>query len=161
MGNRQKLIRKEKLYIAGDLIKAKIPGVLGYHICIILKDDRRNGHWECIPVCNFTGTEVPEGEYAIDVSKYDLPDEWFDKKKPQSWVRCNDIDCIESFDIEQEEVLVNIRKEYIELWLEVCEAVKSCPISVKLSKACDCEYKVIQKQIDEGLIKPINCGCAT
>jgi len=28
MGNRPRLVRKEKLYVAGDLIKAKIPGGL-------------------------------------------------------------------------------------------------------------------------------------
>lgn len=161
MGNRPRLVRKEKLYVAGDLIKAKIPGVPGSHICIILKDDRRNGHLECIPVCNFTGTEVKEGEYAIDIIKYNLPDSWFDKKKPESWIRCNDIDCIDSFEVESEEILGNIRNGFGPLWLEVCEAIKSCPIATKLDKACDCEYDVIQKQIDDGLIDPTNCGCAT
>ena len=161
LGKRPRLIRKQKLYVAGDLIKAKIPGVPGKHICIILKDDRRSGHIECIPVCNFTGTKVKSGEYAIDISKYELPDEWFDEKKANSWIRCNDIDCIESFDIEQEKILGNIRNDFNGLWLEVCEAIKNCPISPKLEVACDCEYDVIQKQIDEGLCQPIECGCAT
>lgn len=161
MNKRPRIIRKKKLYVSGDLIKVRIPGVPGRHICIILQDDRRNGHLECIPVCNFTGTEVPPGEYAIDISKYNLPDRWFDEKKPESWIRCNDIDCVESYNVEGEEILSNIRTEYRDLWLEVCEATKNCPISEKLSKACDCKYDAIQRLIDEGVIDSVDCECAT
>lgn len=146
---------------SGDIVQAEIAGVPGKHICIILKDESASGHQECLPVCNFTGSEVSAGEYAIDVSKYDLPDEWFGNKKPDSWVRCNEIDCVWGTNIENAERLGNIRDKYSELWEDVCRATVNCPISSRLQNTCDCEYEEIQLQIEEGEISDFDCGCDT
>jgi len=161
MGKRPRIVRREKLYQTGELYKVVLPNVPGTHICIILNEDNRNGHQECIPVCNFTGTKVPSGEYAIDISKYELPEEWFDEKKPSSWIRCNDIDCVDSYKVVSEEPLGNIKDDFPELWLDVCTATAACPISQKLSNACDCQYEVIERQMKDGLIPEMDCGCAT
>ena len=146
----------------GDIVRARIPGTRGRHVCIILKDVTTNGHQECLPVCNFTGTKVASGgEYAIDVSKYKLPDNWFGTKKPNSWIRCNDIDCIKGTNIKNADKLGNIRDEYSALWKDVCQATANCAISSKLQHICDCEYEEIQTKIDEGEISNFNCGCNT
>ena len=151
---------RPKLY-CGDIIKAELPGVSGKHICIILKDDTTNGHQECLPVCNLTGTPVSPGEYEIDVSGYDLPDEWFETKKPTSWIRCNEKDCIWSVNFEETDVLGNIKNDFPYLWAEVCEATVNCDIADRLETACDCEYEEIRAEILDGNEEEFDCGCET
>src|SRR5690625_4109441 len=129
-------------YRAGDLVKAEIPGVPGTHICIILDESDTNQHYRCVRVCNFTGSEIPEGEYAIDIRLHHLPNQWFGNKKPTSWIRCNrEIDCINSFDIVDHKVLGNIKDDYRDLWLEVCEKIKNCDISVNFNTVCECAFE--------------------
>ena len=145
----------------GDILKAELPGVSGKHICIILKDDTTNGHQECLPVCNMTGSYIAEGEYAIDISKYDLPDEWFEKKKPDSWIRCNTKDCVWSINFEESDILGNIKNDYPELWNDVCKATVNCEIAERLNEICDCEYEEIQAEILNGNEEEFDCGCET
>src|SRR5690606_13593631 len=106
--------RSEK-YSAGDIVWARIPQVNEPHLCIILEntsEEESNGHNRCMHVCNFTGSEVEMGEYAIDIGNYDLPKHWFNKQKPNTWIRCNEIDCIYSYEIISD-VKGNIRKDYV------------------------------------------------
>lgn len=161
MGNRKRTIQKKLTLRKGDIVNAHLPGVQGKHICIILNDEPQNGHIQCIPVCNFTGSKVSSGEYAIDISKYQLPDNWFKNKKPQSWIRCNEKDCLYSTNFVKKDILGNIRDSFKELWDEVCNSTLNCPISDRLKYACDCNYQAIQSKIDSGLINEPDCGCAT
>ncbi|AXE21171.1 hypothetical protein DR864_27255 [Runella rosea] len=145
----------------GDLIRAVLPGVKGRHICIILEDESAdiNSHLTCIAVCNFTGSNIPEGEYAINISKYDLPDHWFEEKKADSWIRCNEKDCVKSYEVSGNDKLGNIRQAYPQLWDDVCKAVHSCPISERLKSACNCSFEEIDRKVKEGTAKPSDCGC--
>lgn len=157
---KRKRIVKPK-FSSGDILKAPLPGVPGLHICIILKDDTVNGHQECLPVCNMTGSYISEGEYAIDISKYELPNEWFENKKPNSWIRCNTIDCVYSANFEKAEILGNIRIDFPELWKDVCKATVNCEIADRLKDVCDCEYEEIQIEILNGNEEELDCGCET
>lgn len=156
-----KIFRKRKpKFKRGDVVRATIAGTSNVHTCIILKDVIVGNHVDCLPVCNFTGSIIPEGQYSIDVSEIQFPESWFGKVKNQTWLRCNEIDCIYNFDIQGEKV-GNIIDLYPQLWSRVCEAVHSCPVSEKLQQACDCDYKIIEKEIDLGKRAKSKCGCKT
>jgi len=146
---------------SGDLIKAPLAGVKGLHVCIILKDDTNNGHQECLPVCNLTGSNVSPGEYAIDLTKHDLPDSWFDNKKPTSWLRCNRRDCIYAANLNEANILGNIKRDFSALWADVCRSTINCDIVERLSEACDCEYQEIREAIQSGDAEEYDCGCET
>jgi|GEM_PF-1899737 len=153
--------RIEKLKLKkGDIVKAELAGVPLKHICIILEDNPTNGHIKCIPVCNITGSKPDSDDYFIDLSKYDLPEKWFDKKKTNSWLRCNEIDCLYKHSLSEEDVVGNILESFPELWSEVCEMVFNCPISARLEVACDCEFDIIKKKISLGKREAnSDCGC--
>ncbi|WP_406842993.1 hypothetical protein [Flavobacterium soyae] len=144
---------------AGDIVKAVLAGIPLSHVCIILEDEPKTGHVKCLPICNFTGSEVPPREYSIDISEFDLPNHWFEDKKPQTWLRCNEIDCVHSINVDRKNKLGNIIESFPLLWSKVCAAVHDCPIAEKLSKACDCDYKIFEKQIKLGKKEKSNCGC--
>jgi hypothetical protein len=151
--------RKKNMLKAGDVVRAKVAGIKGIHTCVILEDEPTTGHFKCLAFCNFTGSEVPLGEYSIDISEFELPDNWFDTKKPQTWLRCNAVDCVHSIEITKEHKLGNILVSFPKLWTKVCTAVHSCEISERLASACDCDYKIIEKEIKlEKRIKS-DCGC--
>lgn len=143
----------------GDIVKSRLRGVPKKHICIILEDEPVNGHIKCISVCNLTSAPVPLGEYGIDISHYNLPEEWFDEKKPTTWLRCNEVDCIYSCEIEDSPILGNIVVEFPKLWTEVCSLVHNCPISYRLKSVCECDFEILDKQIELGLTEPNDCGC--
>jgi hypothetical protein len=154
---KRKRIRKLK-FKCGDILNANIDSTKGMHICIILNDVNSFGHQTCVPICNLTGSEVVEsGEFVIDISKYDLPDSWFKSKKPQSWIRCNVMDCIWSSNYKKAEKLGNIKDDFPELWSEVCEKTRFCTISERLKDVCDCEYEESKNEIDEDS----ECDCET
>jgi len=108
-----------------------------------------------------TGTPVSSGEYQIDIRNYNLPDEWFETKKPTSWIRCNERDCIWSVHFKEMDILGNIKKDYPALWREVCKATVNCDIAERLKDACDCEYEVIREEILNGNEDEFDCGCET
>lgn len=69
--------RKKNMLKAGDVVKASFAGIPKSHICIILDDEPQNGHIKRLPICcNFTGSEIPLGEYSIDISEFDLLENW-------------------------------------------------------------------------------------
>jgi len=150
---------KKNGYRRGDVIRATLPGTLIPHICIILEDERPGEHVKCLPVCNLTGSRIPEDEYSIDISKYDLPNHWFEKKKTKTWLRCNEIDCVHILNINSEEKLGNILKLYPDLWGEVCLAARNCPIAKRLASSCECENEIIDLQIRSGKLEEPDCGC--
>lgn len=143
----------------GDVVKSALLGVPKKHICIILEDERSENHVKCISVCNLTSKPVPDGEYGIDVSKYKFPADWFEEKQPETWLRCNDVDCIYKHEISELQIVGNLLELYPELWSDVCLAVYNCPISEKLQNICDCDNDIIEKQIRHGIIDPEDCGC--
>ena len=148
-------------YKIGDLVKAYLPNNSKIkHICIILENENEFGHIKCLPVCNFTSKIGKKNyDYSIDISKFNLPEIWFENKKPESWIRCNDVDCIYNQQFSEKDILGNIRLEFPELWSEVCKSVMSCTISARLSHICDCEYEKINELIELGQIKIPDCGC--
>ena len=129
------------------------------HIYFILEDETDDNHVQCFSVCNLTGSPVPEGEHAFDLSQYDLPENWFEEKKPQTWLRCKDLECIHGLQITKH--LGNIIDSNPKLWGDVCRAFHSCRISEIFKEACDCEYDLLGRQIDLGLIEEEDCGCDT
>ncbi|TCN60141.1 hypothetical protein D0809_09415 [Flavobacterium circumlabens] len=151
-------LRKRKLK-RGDVVRAKIAGIPSIHTCIILEDETQNQHTRCLPICNFTGSIIPKGEYSIDISGFDLPESWFGLKKTDTWLRCNEIDCVYSLEIEEPGKIGNICKQFPKLWSHICEAIHSCAISLRLEQACDCDYKLIEKEISLGLKTKPDCGC--
>ncbi len=160
--NRKRIVSSQK-FKAGDIVKAEIPNTKGKHICIILENENSNGHQNCIHVCNFTGSPVIESkQYVIDISKHDLPKEWFENKKPTSWIRCNERDCIYAYNFENEVILGNIQTDYPDLWSEVCREMVKCPISDRLKIVCNCEEEKINNQNTEVSSDENNrCSCET
>lgn len=154
---RKRIIRQK--FKKGDVIKSALLGVPKKHVCIILEDEGAENHVKCISVCNLTGSVVPNDEYSIDVSQYEFPESWFDKKKHQTWLRCNEVDCVYKHDIENCNKVGNILELFPDLWSEVCRTAYNCPISKKLENICDCDYELIEKQIEFGLLEPEDCGC--
>jgi uncharacterized protein YifN (PemK superfamily) len=149
----------ENKFKTGDLFKADLPGTKIKHICIILEDEPMNGHIKCLPVCNFTSKSGSIDDYSIDISHYNLPEEWFDNKQPESWIRCNALSCVFMTNFSKNDRLGNLEESFPELWKEVCNAVFNCPISDRLQNLCDCEYEEISHKIDMGLIAQPDCGC--
>lgn len=150
----------EYFYKIGDIIKGDLPGSKIKHICIILENEDKFGHVKCLPICNFTSKPGGKDDYSIDISKYPLPEHWFDKgAKTTNWIRCNEVDCVHNVKFSESDILGNIKLEFPELWKEVCEAVFSCKISKKLELICDCEYSEIQELIEKGEIPIPDCGC--
>jgi hypothetical protein len=143
----------------GDLIKAFLPGTRIKHICIILEDEQEDGHTKCLSVCNFTSKIGKKSDYSIDISSYNLPDDWFNPIKPTSWIRCNEIGCLHMTNFTVDDILGNLIVMFPDLWKEICKAVYSCPISDKLKQFCDCEYEMIEQKISEGEINIPDCGC--
>ena len=148
-------------YKIGDLIKAELAGSKIKHICIILENEDNFGHIKCLPVCNFT-SKMGNGtsDYSIDISKYNLPNEWFENKQTESWIRCNETDCIYNMKFSEKDILGNILVQFPDLWSEVCKAVHFCDVvSTKLNQICDCEYEKTNNLIEQGIIETPDCGC--
>lgn len=157
---RKRIKSGEYKYKIGDILKADLQNTKIPHICIVLENEDNLGHIKCLPVCNITSKTGSTKDYSIDISKYDLPEEWFDKgKKTNSWIRCNEIDCIYNVTFSKAHILGNILIHFPELWKEVCQAVYSCRISEKLEKICDCVYEEITESIKNGEIALPDCGC--
>lgn len=156
MGDRKRI--KPKKLKQGDIVRAIDAGVKGEHIYFILEDQKDDdNHVQCFSVCNLTGSKTPKGEHAFDLSEYNLPDSWFKIKKPQTWLRCKDVECIHKLQITEQ--LGNIIQSQPKLWSDVCRAFHSCRISEKFKDACDCEYEIIEKEISLGLAEEEDCGC--
>ncbi|TRW97176.1 hypothetical protein [Flavobacterium gawalongense] len=157
MGNRKRI--KPKKLRKGDVVRAIDAGVKWEHIYFILEDQTEGNHVQCFSVCNLTGSKIPKGEHAFELSEYDLPEVWFKTKKPQTWLRCKDIECIRKLQIIEE--LGNIIESHPKLWSDICRAFHSCRISEKFKNACDCEYEIIQREINLELYKEEDCECET
>ena len=157
MGTRPRI--KSRKLKKGDVVRALDAGVKLEHIYFILEDQREDNHVQCFSVCNLTGSKIPKGEHSFELSKYDLPDSWFKTKKPQTWLRCKDVECIHKLQITEE--LGNIITSHPKLWNDVCRAFYSCQISEKFKDACDCEFKIIEKKINLGLAVEEDCGCGS
>jgi hypothetical protein len=156
----KKRIKTTYKYKMGDIIKADLPGTKIKHICVVLENEDSLGHVKCLPVCNFTTKQGSISDYSIDISKYQLPEHWFEKgTKTDSWIRCNEVDCIYNLNLSKADVLGNILIDYNDLWKEVCQAVYSCKVSTRLEKICDCEYDEINSAIEKGEIPIPDCGC--
>ncbi|KIA82423.1 hypothetical protein [Flavobacterium sp. AED] len=107
----------------------------------------------------FNGKQYTSGEHTFDLTDYDLPESWFKTKKPRTCLRCKDLECIYSLDVKER--LGNILKSYPKLWSEICRAFHNCTISEKFENVCDCEYEIIEKEINLGLTTESDCGCET
>lgn len=154
-------ISQNKKYRAGDIVEGRLPSdsVGQSHICVILGDSEMNEHTKCIPVCNFTGSEPPPSGISVDISEYNLPDDWFKNKKPTSWIFCNMQDCIYA-SVQSERVLGNINDQFPDLWKKVCKATFSCPESTRLKSSCNCHFEEIVSAIENCEIEPPTCGCS-
>lgn len=151
---------QKKMYTKGDVVRGRLPSdeVGQSHVCIVLQDSTANGHTSCIPVCNFTGSEPIISGFSIDISNYELPENWFDKKKPTSWIFCNMQDCIRAT-LQAEEKLGNLPDQFPKLWEEVCHQAYSCAESERLQYACDCHFEEIKKAVVRGEIESPECNC--
>jgi hypothetical protein len=160
---RKRITRETNIYKfkVGDLVKGYLPdSTERKHICIILEKENEFGHIPCIPVCNFTSKKGKiETEFSIDISKYDLPTSWFENKKPESWLRCRDKDCLYNQKFTINDILGNILEDFPELWKSICLNVISCPNAEKFNRICECEYEKTNELIKLGEIKKPDCGC--
>jgi hypothetical protein len=147
-------------YKMGDIIKADLLGTKIKHICVVLENENNLGHVKCLSVCNFTSKQGSISDYSINIAKYQLPEHWFEKgTKADSWIRCNEVDCIYNLNLSEADVLGNILVDYNDLWKEVCLSVCSCKVPSRLEKICDCEYEEINSAIKKSEIPIPDCGC--
>lgn len=153
-------IKQKQMYNAGDVVRGRLPSddVGHSHVCIILQDSTANGHTTFIPVCNFTGSEPLQGGFSIDISGYELPEEWFGRKKPTSWIFCNMQDCIHAT-LQSEKILGNLLHQFPDLWEAVCHQAYNCAESERLQYACDCHFAEIKEAIVNGEIESPECNC--
>lgn len=153
---RRPRIRTSKKFKAGDVFWAEETN--GWHLTIILEDHTLDNHQLCIPICNFTGTEPGTHlNYVIPIRDYSLPEKYFTLKnqsKPENWIICQPTDCIKALSYSADLVVGNIKEDCPEVFAKICETTKSCKISTRLQKLCNCD------QIDEEiLIDDTDCGC--
>lgn len=153
---RKRISKEVRKFKRGDIVKVRIAGFSSTpHICIILDDYIEGGHVPCLPVCNFTGTH--KGENLIDVSEFNLPNDWFESIKPNTWIRCNETACIYETNVLKH--CGNIKDDYPKLWEKVCNASYSCTHSARLQNVCDCDFQIMDKKIALNLIQPPACNC--
>ncbi len=130
-----------KKFKAGDVFWADVTN--GYHLIIILDDHSVNNHQECIPICNFSGTEPHDNlHYVIPIGSYILPNEWWTKhgqSKPQNWIICQPKDCIKAKEYSAELVVGNIRTDCPQLFTLLCNKTRNCIIAPRLNSLCNCE----------------------
>lgn len=69
------------------------------------------------------------------------------------------LECIYSLNVKER--FGNILRSYSKLCSEICRAFHNCTISEKFENVCDCEYEIIEKEINSGLTTESNCGCET
>ncbi|MEP7110655.1 MAG: hypothetical protein ABI760_21865 [Ferruginibacter sp.] len=145
-----------KYFRAGDVIWADSTGK--YHLTIILEDQTDDNHQECIPICNFSGTEPHEHlNYVIPIGTYNLPDTWWtkhDQAKPENWIICQPKDCIKAFDYSPESVVGNLKEDCPVLYVFLCEKTKNCKIAPRLKKFCDCDSNELDEAFDDS-----DCEC--
>lgn len=139
---KRKRIQQPKKFKAGDVFWAYAINDK-YHLTIILEDHTHDNHQECIPFCNFSGTE-PNNKlnYIIPINDYKLPEHWWtraNQAKPRNWIICQPKDCIKAKDYSAEAVVGNIKDECPELFNLICDKTQNCLIAPRLKNLCDCE----------------------
>jgi len=138
---RRKRIPRQEKFKAGDVFWADVTN--GYHLTIILDDHTLDNHQECIPICNFSGTEPGNHlEYVIPIGSYKLPDKLWtrvNQEKPANWIICQQKDCIKAKDYHSGAVILNIKNECPELFDIICEKTRNCRIAPRLKNFCGCE----------------------
>lgn len=127
-------IRKLK---EGDLIKTELSGVPGIHVCMILEDERAGKLVKCLPICNFTSNPPKNMDIAIDVSDYNLPEEYFNLKKSTSWLICKENLC--SYPSSDYIYLDNLLINHPKLWEKICNASSKWESNKILTSVCKCE----------------------
>lgn len=121
----------------GDLIRTALTGVPGIHVCIILEDEGNTNLIKCLPICNFTSNPPENADIVIDVSEYDLPDTYFNKKKTTSWLICKENLC--TYSSIEYTYLDNLLIKHPKLWETICSASRDWKSNNALTSICDCE----------------------
>lgn len=121
----------------GDLIKTELSSVPGIHVCVILEDEGSNRLVKCLPICNFTSNPPENADIVIDVSDYNLPDEYFNKKKTTSWLICKENQC--TYSSNNYKYLDNLLTKHPKLWEKICSASSKWESNNILTSVCECE----------------------
>lgn len=140
----------------GDIVRAQRPWDSQEHVWIIFETSI-SADKECVRAFNLTGSPAPEGEKMIEIAKKDIPDNFFPIKKPRTFARINDGDCLLLEDVTEH---LGVAKTVCPGILdEVCQQTYSCDVSSELHKLCDCEYGIIERKVELNQIVPPPCDC--
>lgn len=92
----------------------------------------------------------------MDLSGYDLPDDFFKTKKPVSYLRFAEPHCLKRFEVKRH---VGNLKEYGTLWEDLCELMHTnFPEQIELlEEVCSCDC-LEDQSINVGYCEQDNCS---
>ncbi|GGH55935.1 hypothetical protein GCM10007423_64000 [Dyadobacter endophyticus] len=105
---------------------------------------------------NLTGSE--SGANLLEVTGYPFDENWFKERKPRTWVRCDETDCIYETDII--ELLGNVHFKDQHLWDTICDGYYACDIPDAIKCGCKTEHELTKKLVAAAKVSEPSCSCS-
>lgn len=142
--------KKIEELVRGDVIRGLIPKK-GEHTVIILSDYSPDEHMKCINACSFSSNpSLKKDNRNIELDGVEIPDYFFDIKKPISYLRIDELPCLKKFEIR--EYKGNL-KSHTKLWKKICTSISnvSALATQELDGMCSCSC------FDANELEPFYC----